>query len=111
MEQRIESELGVINSDSDYDQYSAEQKLAGATKTANYKSIAYAKIVDNFKTLAEQATPMLLATEGLRINLQDISEDANFNDDDPEGNSQVDKQGSQEDIEEKGKDGWMTNYT
>jgi len=53
MDQRIQAELGVINNDTDYDAYTTEQKLIGATKTANYKSIAYAKIVDNFKTLAE----------------------------------------------------------
>ena len=91
--------------------YSNEQKYEAAKKKALYKTTAYQKVVDNFKPLAEEASTILIATEGIRIDPNYIApKDANLNNDTPEGASAVDTQADDFVKEESFKDGWMTNY-
>ena len=110
-ENRVKVELDKINSAKGADKYSDEQKLAAAKKKAAYKEQAYRKVVDNFKPLAEEASTLLVMTEGIRIDPNYIApEDANFNDDTPEGDSELDEQADDYNKEEIFKDGWMTNF-
>lgn len=110
-ENRVKVELDKINSAKGADKYSDEQKLAAAKKKAAYKEQAYRKVVDNFKPLAEEASTLLVMTEGIRISLNYIApKDANLNDDTPEGDSELDKQADDYNKEETFKDGWMTNF-
>ena len=110
-ENRVKVELDKINSTKGADKYSDEQKLAAAKKKAAYKEQAYRKVVDNFKPLAEEASTLLVMTEGIRIDPNYIApKDANLNDDTPEGDSELDNQSEDWRQEEAFKDGWMTNF-
>lgn len=120
-ENRIQVELGVINAREqslidegiidESERFSNEQKLDAARKKAEYKEQAYRKVVDNFKPLAEEASTLLVMTEGVRIDLNYIApKDANLNDDTPEGYSELDEQADDYNKEETFKDGWMTNF-
>jgi hypothetical protein len=113
-EGRIQQELNAINSMRGADKFSDEQKLEAAKKKAAYKNQEYKKIVDDpsvYKALAEEASTLLVMTEGIRIDLNYIAPaDANLNDDDPEGNSEVDDEAEDWRQEEAYKDGWMTNF-
>lgn len=108
---RIQAELDKLNSAKGADKYSDKQKLDAAKKRAAYKEQAYQKIVDNFKPLAEEASSMLVMTEGIRVDPNYISPvEANLNDDTPDGDSELDNQSDDWRQEESYKDGWMTNY-
>lgn len=113
-EGRIQQELNTINSMRGADKFSDEQKLEAAKKKAAYKNQEYKKIVDDpsvYKALAEEASTLLVMTEGIRIDPNYIAPaDANLNDDDPEGNSEVDNEAEDWRQEEAYKDGWMTNF-
>ena len=113
-EGRIQQELNAINSMRGADKFSDEQKLEAAKKKATYKNQEYKKIVDDpyvYKALAEEASTLLVMTEGIRIDPNYIApDDANLNDDDPEGNSEVDNEAEDWRQEEAYKDGWMTNF-
>lgn len=113
-EGRIQQELNAINSQRGSEKYSDEQKREAAKKKAAYKLQEYKKIVDDpyvYKALAEEASTLLIATEGIRVDPNYIAPaDANLNDDDPEGNSEVDNEAEDWRQEEAFKDGWMTNF-
>lgn len=113
-EGRIQQELNAINSMRGADKFSDEQKLEAAKKKAAYKNQEYRKIVDDpsvYKALAEEASTLLVMTEGIRIDPNYIAPaDANLNDDDPDGNSEVDNEAEDWRQEEAYKDGWMTNF-
>lgn len=113
-EGRIQQELNTINSMRGADKFSDEQKLEAAKKKAAYKNQEYRKIVDDpsvYKALAEEASTLLVMTEGIRMDPNYIAPaDANLNDDDPEGNSEVDNEAEDWRQEEAYKDGWMTNF-
>lgn len=123
-EGRIQQELNKINADEEAliqageidesERFSEEEKLEAAKKRANYKYQEYKKIVDDpyvYKALAEEASTILVMTEGIRIDPNYIAPaDANLNDDDPEGNSEVDNDAEDWRQEEAFKDGWMTNF-
>lgn len=113
-EGRIQQELNAINSMRGADKFSDEQKLEAAKKKAAYKNQEYKKIVDDpsvYKALAEEASTLLVMTEGIRIDPNYIAPaDANLNDDDPNGNSEVDNETEDWRQEEAYKDGWMTNF-
>lgn len=112
-EGRIQQELNAINSMRGADKFSDKQKLEAAKKKAAYKNQEYKKIVDDpyvYKALAEEASTLLVMTEGIRIDPNYIAPaDANLNNDDPEGNSEVDNEAEDWRQEEAYKDGWMTN--
>ena len=113
-EGRIQQELNAINSMKGADKFSDEQKLEAAKKKAAYKNQEYKKIVDDpyvYKALAEEASTLLVMTEGIRIDPNYIAPaDVNLNNDDPEGNSEVDNEAEDWRQEEAYKDGWMTNF-
>lgn len=113
-EGRIQQELNAINSMRGADKFSDEQKLEAAKKKAAYKNQEYRKIVDDpyvYKALTEEASTLLVMTEGIRIDPNYIAPaDANLNDDDPDGNSEVDNEAEDWGQEEAYKDGWMTNF-
>lgn len=113
-EGRIQQELNAINSMRGADKFSDEQKLGAAQKRAAYKNQEYKKIVDDpyvYKALAEEASTLLVMTEGIRIDPNYIAPaDANLNDDDPDGNSEADNEAEDWRQEEAYKDGWMTNF-
>jgi hypothetical protein len=113
-EGRTQQELNAINSMKGADKFSDEQKLESAKKKAAYKNQEYKKIVDDpyvYKALAEEASTLLVMTEGIRIDPNYIAPaDANLNDDDPDGNSEVDNEAEDWRQEEAYKDGWMTNF-
>ena len=113
-EGRVQQELNAINSMRGAEKFSDGQKLEAAKKKAAYKNQEYKKIVDDpsvYKALAEEASTLLVMTEGIRIDPNYIAPaDANLNDDDPEGNSEVDDEAEDWRQEEAYKDGWMTNF-
>lgn len=113
-EGRTQQELNAINSMKGADKFPDEQKLEAAKKKAAYKNQEYKKIVDDpyvYKALAEEASTLLVMTEGIRIDPNYIAPaDANLNNDDPEGNSEVDNEAEDWRQEEAYKDGWMTNF-
>lgn len=113
-EGRIQQELNAINSMRGADKFSDEQKLEAAKKKAAYKNQEYKKIIDDpsvYKALAEEASTLLVMTEGIRIDPNYIAPaDANLNNDDPDGNSEVDNETEDWRQEEAYKDGWMTNF-
>ena len=110
-ENRIQMEFNLINSMKGSEKYSDDQKLEAAKKKATYKTKAYQKIIDNFEALAEETSNLLIMTEGIAIDHNYIApSDANFNDDTPEGESQVDEQADDYGNEESYRDGWMTNF-
>lgn len=108
---KVQAELKKINATKGAEKYSDERKLAAAKKRAAYKTQEYQKIIDHFKPLVEEASSLLLMTEGIRVNPNYMSpDDANLNDNDPDGNSEVDDQSDDFSKEESYKDGWMTNF-
>lgn len=113
-EGRVQQELNAINSQKGSEKYSDEQKREAAKKKAAYKLQEYKKIVDDpyvYKALAEEASTLLIATEGIRVDPNYIAPaDVNLNDDDPDGNSEVDNAAEDWKQEEAYKDGWMTNF-
>lgn len=110
-ENRVQSELDTINSMKGSERYNSEQKHEAAKRKALYKTTAYQKIVDNFKALAEEASTILIATEGIRIDPNYVApKEANLNYDTPEGDSLVDTQADDFVKDEAFKDGWMSNY-
>lgn len=123
-EGRIQQELNKINSEEnalieageidESERFSDEEKLEAAKKKAAYKNQEYKKIVGDsyiYKALAEEASTLLVMTEGIRIDPNYIAPaDANLNNDDPEGNSEVDNEAEDWGQEEAYKDGWMTNF-
>lgn len=113
-EGRVQQELNAINSQKGSEKYSDEQKREAAKKKAAYKLQEYKKIVDDpyvYKALAEEASTLLIATEGIRVDPNYIAPaDANLNNDDPDGNSEVDNAAEDWKQEEAYKDGWMTNF-
>ena len=123
-EGRIQQELNKINAEEnalieagkidESERFSDEEKLEAAKKKAAYKNQEYKKIVDDpsvYKALAEEASTLLVMTEGIRIDPNYIAPaDANLNDDDPNGNSEVDNEAEDWRQEEAYKDGWMTNF-
>lgn len=123
-EGRIQQELNKINTEEnalieagevdESERFSDEEKLEAAKKKAAYKNQEYKKIVDDpsvYKALAEEASTLLVMTEGVRIDPNYIAPaDANLNDDDPDGNSEVDNEAEDWRQEEAYKDGWMTNF-
>lgn len=120
-ENRVQGELNAINAREqslidegiidESERFSDEEKLAAAKKKAAYKEQAYRKVVDNFKPLAEEASTLLVMTEGIKIDPNYIAPtDANFNEDTPEGDSELDEQADDYNKEETFKDGWMTNF-
>ena len=123
-EGRIQQELNKINAEEnalieageidESERFSDEEKLEAAKKKATYKNQEYKKIVDDpsvYKALAEEASTLLVMTEGIRLDPNYIAPaDANLNDDDPDGNSEVDNEAEDWRQEEAYKDGWMTNF-
>lgn len=110
-ENRVQQILNEINSKKGSEKYSDEQKLEVAKKRAAYKLQEYRKIVNVFKSLAEEASTIILSSEGIRVDPNYIqTAEANLNDDDPEGNSEVDNEAEDWRQEEAYKDGWMTNF-
>lgn len=123
-EGRIQQELNKINAEEnalieageidESERFSDEEKLEAAKKKAAYKNQEYKKIVDDpsvYKALAEEASTLLVMTEGIRMDPNYIAPaDANLNDDDPDGNSEVDDEAEDWRQEEAYKDGWMTNF-
>ena len=123
-EGRIQQELNKINAEEnalieageidESERFSDEEKLEAAKKRAAYKNQEYKKIIDDpsvYKALAEEASTLLVMTEGIRLDPNYIAPaDANLNDDDPEGNSNVDNEAEDWKQEEAYKDGWMTNF-
>lgn len=113
-EGRVQQELNAINSQKGSEKYSDEQKREAAKKKAAYKLQEYKKIVDDpyvYKALAEEASTLLIATEGIRVDPNYIAPaDVNLNNDDPDGNSEVDNAAEDWKQEEAYKDGWMTNF-
>lgn len=123
-EGRIQQELNKINAGEnalieageidESERFSDEEKLEAAKKRAAYKNREYKKIIDDpsvYKALAEEASTLLIMTEGIRLDPNYIAPaDANLNDDDPEGNSKVDNEAEDWRQEEAYKDGWMTNF-
>ena len=123
-EGRIQQELNKINAEEnalieageidESERFSDEEKLEAAKKRAAYKNREYKKIIDDpsvYKALAEEASTLLVMTEGIRLDPNYIAPaDANLNDDDPEGNSEVDNEAEDWRQEEAYKDGWMTNF-
>lgn len=110
-EDNIKEELGKINALKAASKYTEEQKLAAAKKRASYKREAYNKILDNFEALAEEASGLLITSEGIRVNLDYMApSDANLNDDTPEGESETDNDADDFNKDEAFKDGWMTNF-
>lgn len=108
---RTQMELSVINQKKSAAKYSEEDKLKIAQERATYKNIAYNKILDNFRALAEEASTVLITTEGIRVDPNYLSpEEANLNDDTPDGYSKGDEDADDFGKEEAFKDGWMTNY-
>lgn len=74
MEQRIQAELDDINTNEDYNSYSPEAKLKGATRKAEYHTKEFEKILRNFNVLAEEASMILKTTEEIIIELDDAFE-------------------------------------
>lgn len=110
-EGRTQAELAKINATKGAEKYSDEKKLAAAKKKAKYKFQEYQKIIEHFRPLAEEASGLLITTEGIRVDPNYVSPtDANLNDDTPEGESEVDSQADDYTKEETVKDGWMTNF-
>ena len=111
---RIQKELDEINATDGAEEFSDEQKLEAAKRRAAYKYQEYMKIVGDpyvFKALAEEASTLLTFTEGIRVDPNYIApSDINFNNDDPNGNSEIDDAAEEWSQEEAYKDGWMTNF-
>ena len=110
-ENRVQIELAKINQKKIASKYSEEEKLEVAKKRVTYKSAEYNKVLSNFKPLVEEASTMLVATEGIRVNPSYVApSDANLNSNTPEGQSALDDNADDFNKDESFKDGWMTSY-
>lgn len=110
-ENRVQIELAKINQKKIASKYSEEEKLEVAKKRATYKSAEYNKVLNNFKPLIEEASTMLVATEGIRVDPSYVApSDANLNSNTPEGQSALDDNADDFNKDESFKDGWMTSY-
>lgn len=108
-ENRIQSELNIINSKKGSEKYSDEQKYLVAKQKALYKTIEYQKVLDNFRALAEEASSILISTEGIRVDLNYLApKDGDLNSDTPEGDSVLDELSDDFSFEEMVKEGWMS---
>lgn len=111
---RVNAELAKINATKGAEKYSNEKKLAAATKKAEYKFQEYQKVIEHFQPLAEEASGLLLATEGIRVDPNYVSPDkGNLSDDTPEGEDvgeNPEDPNNPHSKEESYKDGWMTNF-
>lgn len=111
---RVNAELAKINATKGAEKYSNEKKLAAATKKAEYKFQEYQKVIEHFQPLAEEASGLLLATEGIRVDPNYVSPDkGNLSDDTPEGEDvgeNPEDPNNTHSKEESYKDGWMTNF-
>jgi hypothetical protein len=111
MENKIQAELDIINSSKGADKYSEEQKLAAAKKRATYKDIEYRKIIDNFDALAEETCPILATTEGIKIDIDYVS---NYtptpSQENEDGESVIEELNDLLNKEESIKDGWMAKF-
>lgn len=107
-EDRIQEELDAM---ADWDEFTDEEKLESAKRKAAYKYQEFQKVLDYFKPLAEEASTILVATEGIRVDPNYVApKDANLNEDDPEGNSEGDDNADNSFAKEESyKDGWMNN--
>ena len=110
-ENRIKAELDKINSTKGSEKYTDEQKLNAAQKRAEYKETAYRKIVDNYTALAEEASTLLVFSEGIRFDYDSLTpKKVNLNEEDLEGDSELDNQDDLLSKEESVKESWMVNY-
>lgn len=123
-EGRVQAELDAINADEqalidegvidESERFSDEEKNEAAKKRAKHKYEEYSKMVNDplvFRALAEEASTKLIVTEGIRIDPNYVAPaEANLNNDDPEGNSELDEEADDYNKEESYKDGWMTNF-
>lgn len=110
-ENRVQVELDKINSSKGADRYSDEQKFNAARKTASYKEQAYRKVIDNFEALAEEASFLLVMTEGIRVDSNSVKpREVNLNEDTSDGFSELDDQTDDFRKEESFKDGWMSSF-
>lgn len=90
---------------------SEEEITERAREDAEYKTVEYNKILDNFMALADEASTTLLFTEGVRIDpRKEVAEEANFNESDEMGDSSLDDQSDDYSKEETIREGWMQNY-
>ena len=89
--------------------HSDEQKYLVAKQKALYKTIEYQKVLDNFRALAEEASSILISTEGIRVDLNYLApKDGDLNSDTPEGDSVLDELSDDFSFEEMVKEGWMS---
>lgn len=113
-EGRIQKELDEINATKASSRYSDEQKLEAAKKRATYKYQEYSKVANDkevFIALAEEASTILMFTEGIRLDPNYVAPaDVNFNNGDPDGFSASDEYADDANKEESYKDGWMVNF-
>ena len=110
-ENRVKAELDKINSTKGSEKYTDEQKLNAAQKRAEYKETAYRKIVDNYTALAEEASTLLVFSEGIRFDYDSLTpKKVNLNEEDLEGDSELDNQDDLLSKEESVKESWMVNY-
>lgn len=121
-EDRIKAELNKINISEqrlidegaidESERFTEEEKLEGARKRAAHNYPEYQNIIDYFSPLAEEASELLLITEGIMAdpNIKTAKKVDNNNEDDPEGYSEKDNQEDDSGKEETVKDGWMTNF-
>lgn len=108
---RIKVELDKLNKSSKYNSLSSEDKIKKAKEISNYKHQEYKKIIDNFKSLAEEASTNLITSEGILIEY-DYKEPLTSNETDDltrsenivTPNSEIDTK------EETIKEGWMVNF-
>lgn len=111
---RINAELAKINATKGAEKFSDEKKLEAATKRAEHKFQEYQKVIEHFQPLAEEASGLLLITEGVRVDPNYVSPDAgNLSDDTPEGEDvgeNPEDPNNTHSKEESYKDGWMTNF-
>ena len=110
-EDKINAELLAINNKKGSDKYTEEQKLSAAKSRVEYKTKEYEKIIRNYQPLAEEASNILIITEGIRIDpaITSVSK-VNLNNDNPEGDSSLDELSDEWRLEESIKEGWMTNF-
>lgn len=110
-ENRVQAELNTINSMKGSEKYSDEQKYEAAKKKVLYKTNAYQKIVDNFEPLAEEASTLLVFTEGIRVDPNYIApKDSNLTQDISGDESTLANQTDDTLDRKVFKDGWMVNY-
>lgn len=109
-ENRVKVELDKINATPGAERYTDEQKLEAAKKRALYKEQAYRKVVDNFKPLAEEASSLLVLSEGVKVDLNYVAPtEVNLSEDSIDGEGILETLADEYSREESVKDGWMSN--